>query len=68
MGTEVSRNNNTYTYDTLSNVQGYFRYLVLKPGTGDEPLACDIHTAHIENVKYEAISYVWGSEEKPETL
>jgi hypothetical protein len=59
---------NIYTYDTLPDVQGHFRYLVLKPGTGDEPLACDIHTARIDNVDYEAISYVWGSEEKPKTL
>jgi hypothetical protein len=64
----VSHNDNAYTYDILPDAQGYFRYLVLKAGSDDEPLACDIHTARIEDVSYEAISYVWGSEQKPETM
>ena len=65
---KVSDGNRVYTYDSLPNTEGYFRYLVLKPGTGDVPLVCDIHTSRLKDISYEAISYVWGSEQKPKPL
>jgi len=38
------------------------RYLVLQPGQSNEPLACTIHTSHLNSMPYfEAVSYVWGA-------
>jgi len=64
----LHHNDKVYTYDPLPDEQGYFRYIVLKPGSGDDLLYCDIHIARIDDVSYEAISYVWGSEEEPEAI
>lgn len=50
----------TYRYDELP--EHAFRYLVLRPGVEDEPLVCTLHTSNVNDVKYEAISYVWGTE------
>ncbi|KAK8101514.1 hypothetical protein PG999_011888 [Apiospora kogelbergensis] len=39
-----------------------FRLLLLKPGTGDEPLECLLIVCnHQNNVPYEALSYAWGN-------
>ncbi|KAK2773083.1 ankyrin and het domain protein [Colletotrichum kahawae] len=38
-----------------------FRYLILEPGQGDDPLVCSLHESRVENATFEAISYVWGS-------
>lgn len=57
-----------FVYDSLPATNGFFRYLILTAGCNNEPLACDIHTSRIDDVDYEAISYVWGSEDQPETL
>jgi hypothetical protein len=51
---------NLYQYEPLPPGD-FFRYLVLGPGSGGEPLRCSLHTAAIADKEYEAISYVWGS-------
>jgi hypothetical protein len=52
----------SYVYDDVPK-GNYFRYLVLRPGRGEDPLACSLRTSHIHDAPhYEAISYVWGSE------
>ncbi|KAH7094835.1 heterokaryon incompatibility protein-domain-containing protein [Paraphoma chrysanthemicola] len=49
-----------YTYDHLPR-GNQFRFLVLLPGVGDEPLECTLHTAIPADTEFEAISYVWGT-------
>jgi hypothetical protein len=57
----------TYPYDQLP--QGdVFRYLVLQPGVGDEPLVCNIQTAPITDTHFEAVSYVWGPPNRDQTI
>lgn len=51
-----------YTYDSLPS--DHFRYLRLHPGTGQDPLQCSLHSPKIEEGKYKALSYVWGSEDR----
>ena len=46
----------------------YFRYLVLHPGTGNEPLECTLRKAKITNTTFEAISYVWGSNSRDQEV
>ncbi|KAF3763362.1 hypothetical protein M406DRAFT_323136 [Cryphonectria parasitica EP155] len=47
----------------------FIRYLVLSPGSGAEPLACELKAASLDGeLDFEAISYVWGSEEKTEEI
>ncbi|KAH8647712.1 heterokaryon incompatibility protein-domain-containing protein [Xylariales sp. PMI_506] len=38
------------------------RYLTLEPGTGDEPLRCQLIHSHLGSIggRYEALSYTWG--------
>jgi len=45
-----------------------FRYLVLEPGTVEDPLRCDLHIGFIADVRYETISYVWGNPERNQTI
>jgi hypothetical protein len=45
-----------------------FRYLVLQPGTGDEPLVCELQAAPISVTKYLTISYVWGTDIKDQAI
>lgn len=52
-----------YIYQSLPP-GNYFRYLVLQPGVGDEPLVCDLHISELGSTSFEAISYVWGSDVK----
>jgi hypothetical protein len=42
----------------------YFRTLVLLPGSGEEPLQCNLQTLLLSETHFEAISYVWGSDVK----
>jgi hypothetical protein len=42
----------------------YFRTLVLQPGVGEEPLQCSLQASLLGDVRFEAISYVWGSDVK----
>ncbi|KAJ8112467.1 hypothetical protein OPT61_g5173 [Boeremia exigua] len=50
-----------YQYDTLPQGE-FFRYLLLQPGPDHARLKCSLHTAHLRDTEYEAISYVWGTE------
>jgi hypothetical protein len=51
----------SYPYHQLPQ-DDTFRYLVLQPGTGDEPLVCQLQTAPISTTEYYTVSYVWGTE------
>ncbi|KAH6622235.1 heterokaryon incompatibility protein-domain-containing protein [Boeremia exigua] len=51
----------SYQYDTIPPGE-FFRYLLLQPGSGTEPLKCSLHTTLVADTDYEAISYVWGTE------
>jgi hypothetical protein len=52
-----------YVYKPLPSYD-YFRYLSLEPGSGDEPLRCSLRTYEIGKAQYEALSHVWGTENK----
>ncbi|KAF1929954.1 HET-domain-containing protein [Didymella exigua CBS 183.55] len=56
----------SYEYGELP--QDAFRYLTLNSGVGNDPLVCTLHTSRIDKADYEAISYVWGSEEQPDDI
>ncbi|KAL1646829.1 hypothetical protein SLS58_002964 [Diplodia intermedia] len=57
-----------YTYAPLQHVDE-IRLLRIAPGTWNDPIHCDIfHCRLSQNVSYEALSYTWGSEEKPFTI
>jgi hypothetical protein len=57
----ASSSTQKFTYDKISK-EGVFRYLTLHSGREEDPLACSLHTVHIQDApQYEAISYVWGS-------
>ena len=46
-----------------------FRYLVLKPGQGEETLECTTHIHSLdEPPEYEAVSYVWGQNTRDQTI
>lgn len=51
-----------YEYDELP--PDAFRYLVLLPGVDGDPLKCSLHTARIDEIEYESVSYVWGADER----
>ena len=46
------------------------RLLQLHPGSGDEPIICSMILAPLEGgtASFEAVSYVWGSEENPHSV
>jgi hypothetical protein len=57
----------TYPYNELP--QGdVFRYLVLEPGADDEPIVCSLQTAPITDTHFEAVSYVWGTFIKDQSI
>lgn len=57
-----------YTYRTLDHDDS-IRIFVLQPGKSYEPLVCSLIPARLSNMPYvEAISYTWGSPEKPFTI
>lgn len=55
-------------FQPLSDRQ--IRVLALQHGQGDDPLACQLHVLDVTNsdVSFEAISYVWGSQDTPESI
>jgi hypothetical protein len=63
----MSTSQRSYAYDQLPK-DDTFRYLVLQPGAGYEPLVCNLHTAQIADNEYHAISYVWGTEIRDQTI
>jgi hypothetical protein len=53
-----------YRYEALPQSNS-IRYLILRPGDGDDPLVCSLRAGSIDKVPpFEAISYVWGSKER----
>jgi hypothetical protein len=56
-----------YQYASLSP-GGYIRTLVLLPGSGQETLRCSLQTSLISDTRFEAISYVWGSDIKDHAI
>jgi hypothetical protein len=48
----------SYGYSNLAD--GYFRTLLLHPGSGDDPLHCSLQTSLLSNASFESISYTWG--------
>lgn len=46
----------------------YIRYLVLEPGRGNDPIACSLHSTHIDGEPFEAISYVWGTSPRDQEI
>jgi hypothetical protein len=58
----------TYTYTKLPHNDS-IRIFVLQPGKSYEPIECSLILARLSNMPYvEAISYTWGSNEKPFTI
>jgi hypothetical protein len=60
-----------YEYDTLpqDDPRGHFvRYLTLHAGSREEPLRCTLHTAPLVETEFEAVSYVWGSDVRDQTI
>ncbi|KAF6808833.1 ankyrin and het domain protein [Colletotrichum sojae] len=56
-------------YDYMRLSPGDFiRYIILAPGGGDDPLVCSIHESHVDMAIFEAISYVWGTPYRDQTL
>lgn len=51
-----------YEYEELPS--DAFRYLVLLPGVDGDPLRCSLYTARIEEIQYESVSYVWGTDQR----
>lgn len=53
-----------YAYDPLPD-GNFVRYIILQPGSGEEPLHCALHTTSLDAIpEFEAISYVWGTATK----
>jgi hypothetical protein len=63
----MSTSQESYPYRQLPQ-DDTFRYLVLQPGTGNEPLVCQLQTAPISATEYHTVSYVWGTEIKDHTI
>jgi hypothetical protein len=63
----MSSSQQSYTYDQLPE-DNTFRYLILQPGAGYEPLVCNLYTAQIVDTEYHAMSYVWGTEIRDQTI
>jgi len=54
-----------YQYSSLT-APDKIRILILSPGTGSEPLKCQLkHALLFDDPRYDAISYAWGDPSKP---
>lgn len=63
--------NETYIYEPLLLPKTYIRLLILNPGTGEDMLVGTIRTFDLDAPEldsFEAISYVWGSDEKDQSI
>lgn len=57
-----------YKYEPLPGAS-FIRYLILRPGQGDDRLVCSLQTASIDALPpFEAISYVWGDKARTHRL
>ncbi|KAH7386753.1 heterokaryon incompatibility protein-domain-containing protein [Phaeosphaeria sp. MPI-PUGE-AT-0046c] len=57
-----------YEYDELPQGGDAIRFLTLHPGAGNDPLKCDLRTAPMSETEFEAVSYVWGSDERNQEI
>jgi Heterokaryon incompatibility protein (HET) len=58
----------SFSYRPL-NGEKPIRLLCIQPGTGSDPVSCSlIHTSLLSYPTYEALSYTWGSPERPEKI
>lgn len=50
-------------YQPLPN-EAWFRFLIIEPGTRDDPIVCRLHSVELERAKgkYEALSYCWNDQ------
>lgn len=53
-----------YSYEPLFEKHS-IRILSVLPGSGNELIRCELQKAPLATAEYEALSYVWGSPEKP---
>ncbi|KAI8712802.1 HET domain-containing protein [Fusarium sp. LHS14.1] len=61
----ASANNATYSYTPLK-YPDEIRLLIIEPGRPSEAVKCNlVHTRLSHTPSYEALSYTWGTEEKP---
>ncbi|EEU36345.1 uncharacterized protein NECHADRAFT_86875 [Fusarium vanettenii 77-13-4] len=62
---DASANNTTYSYTALK-CPDEIRLLIIEPGRPSEAVKCNlVHTRLSHTPSYEALSYTWGTEEKP---
>ena len=65
---EVGHSMAAFSYNVLPNKHD-IRLLQLRPGTSTEDLNSDIITVPLtDKIEYVALSYVWGSDEKPHAV
>ncbi|KAI3395887.1 hypothetical protein diail_672 [Diaporthe ilicicola] len=64
---EASVGHQGYPYEPLP-LGRYIRYLLLEPGEPDDPIACKLHTARLDEAHFEALSYVWGTPSMTERI
>ena len=64
----MSSPSSSYVYSPLA--QGEIRLLTLLPGKAEEPICCLLNHHGLSSVtnQYEALSYMWGSQEDPKTI
>ncbi|KAL2210017.1 hypothetical protein CC79DRAFT_1330437 [Sarocladium strictum] len=64
--------NQNVAADLYAPLQGTLPLRILKvhPGTGDDPIQCDLIPTHLDIVAgaYDATSYTWGSPENPQSI
>lgn len=48
--------------------KGEIRLLQLQPGSIDDPIVCSLILSSLESTPFEAVSYVWGSEDNPHPI
>lgn len=53
----------SYEYQPLPTAD-HIRRLILEPAPSNDPLVGSVETVALEHVSYEAISYVWGSDDE----
>ncbi|KAF6808054.1 hypothetical protein CMUS01_13979 [Colletotrichum musicola] len=46
----------------------FIRYLVLASGKENDPLVCTLHESHVDDAPFKAISYVWGTSDRNNTI
>lgn len=57
----------TFAYASLPEGK-FIRYIELQPGNYDDRLICSLHMSGVDSAAFEAISYVWGTHSRNETI